>query len=239
LRFLVPPDQAQIAYDQIGVRQFIQLLGQKEIDLVTNFFNYLYGLKPMPPQFQEALASLADSFRYLNSDETTASHVKDYMRHLIDGDSILVVAHSQGNFYMDAAFRILESQGYRSGYGSVMVATPLQSAPPGIGPYFSEGTERGDGDWYTTLKSDLVIAHWALTLPANTSNSQSGILDHYFIDPYLTGDVSGPKILKQIACALSRQYEEIKDLASDPANLEKGEGYWTPERDACKSISGR
>jgi hypothetical protein len=105
------------------------------------------------------------------------------------GNRVLVVAHSQGNLYANAAYGNLASKDTvpMDAFGIVSVATPA-SRVAGGGPYY-------------TLMYDLVISAVQLaipgTLPGNVTNSvsDSDWKHHSFIDSYLNGDQTGRLII--------------------------------------------
>jgi hypothetical protein len=135
--------------------------------------------------------------RIFASGEILESHLALYRTALAGGHKLVVVAHSQGNYYANAAFNQLdtERQINQNNFRIVSVATPADRVA-GNGPYFTQ-----EGDAITAVPGHL---------KANTKNSWScGIFDincHRFApDPeltddrsYLGGDVTLPQILNAI-----------------------------------------
>ncbi len=202
LRFLVPQGLTELAYNtNLGaIIQFLEAMGQKADGSFVNFFYWLSGLKIAPEWFQKQMVGIGTNARFttLVLDSDLKRQLNNYLLHLKKGDAVLVVAHSQGNLYRDGAFHLLDILTGRPQiprFGSVSVATPSGNASPGIIPMGRR--------WYTTLFSDLLIAKMPTSLPANTRNDPSGLFDHFWMT-YLEGNRSGPKILQDIACVLSK-----------------------------------
>ncbi len=110
---------------------------------------------------------------------------------MLEGRRILVVAHSQGNLYANAAYTNLAGNDLpMDSFGIVSIANPA-SYVAGGGPYF-------------TLENDVVVnavrAVLSSTLPGNiyNSNETADWTHHNFIDSYLNGNQSGPMIINSI-----------------------------------------
>jgi hypothetical protein len=133
-------------------------------------------------------AATADAYV---KDPDLAAHVARYAADLAAGKRVLVLAHSQGNFYANEAHERLPST---AGFGIVAVATPASSTA-GNGPY-------------TTLTNDEVVKLVPNRRASNTTNGAAFTNavkgdGHSFTAHYLNGDVSGPKILAQVNTALA------------------------------------
>ena len=119
------------------------------------------------------------------------AHVARYRTDLAAGKRVLLLAHSQGNFYANKAHEQLSST---AGFGIVSVGTP-DNYTAGNGPY-------------TTLTNDEIIKPIPNRRAPNTSNSAAfnklvGGDGHSFTGHYLDGDVSGPKIVSQVNTTLA------------------------------------
>lgn len=120
-------------------------------------------------------------------DDDLRSQVQAYRTLLDSGRKVVVVAHSQGNFYANRACRLIDSPSL----GVVAVGTPADRVCSGYSPY-------------TTNRNDLVIAgfvrgaNWTV-LPPNTDDALGGTaLGHDFLDDYLFGGNSGPRIIGHV-----------------------------------------
>jgi len=129
-------------------------------------------------------AASADSYV---KDADLAAHVARYTADLAAGKRVIVLAHSQGNFYANRAYERLSST---AGFAIVSVGTPA-SYTAGGGPY-------------TTLTTDQIITPIPgrrapnVTNSAAFSNTIKGSDGHSFTGSYLNGDVSGPQIVSQV-----------------------------------------
>jgi len=168
----------------------------------SDIFLYLSHLNSAPAWFQSITEKMAqeivDSMR--QADPDLERHLTEYRKRRDDGDGVVVVAHSQGNFYYKAAAEVLDRENrgeVLTSVGTVPVATPTDGGILGETAF-----EIDHG--YTTLFSDGVIKFIPYSLPPNTQNHSGGQFDHEFIRHYLNGDVSGPQILRQISCVIRR-----------------------------------
>jgi len=116
------------------------------------------------------------------------ANVRSYRAELALRNKVILVAHSNGNVYAGEAYGRL-TPAERTSVGVVAVATLLGSVP-GNGPY-------------VTLVEDTFVAAFPGHLPANTTNTGGFCPEiigcHAFVDFYLDGSVSGPKIVKDVS----------------------------------------
>ncbi|MFH1521795.1 MAG: putative metal-binding motif-containing protein, partial [archaeon] len=178
-----------LAYNQNEetLAQLVEVVVQQQADLLGSFWDMLAGIEIMPDWFQdeiEVLASIVNASDYV-LDEDLQKHVLLYKEELAKGRRVIVVSHSQGNFYANSAYDFVDSEDF----SIVAVGTPASLV-------------EGDGE-YTTLVNDAIINAVRIvsssTLPANTSNSiNTEGTNHSFIENYLSGDVSGPQIIGHI-----------------------------------------
>ncbi len=168
----------------------LELLLQKNFDQWELFFHYLEGKQTPPswyePLFKQAFQAASKVNNIVSLD--LQKHVDHYNADLFEGKKVVLVAHSQGNFYANSAYARINSPSM----GIVAVATPA-SHLPGIGKY------------YTTLEEDEVIKYIPLTLPANTHNAQKyEWTGHEFIASYLRGNASGKQIIEHMKTLINR-----------------------------------
>ncbi len=147
----------------------------------------------MPDVLQDSARELAVRFDFSTqvAPEDLANHVALYRTSIMEGNKVLVVSHSQGNFFANAAHnKLFEGDGAISDTGSfgiVAVATPA-SFVAGDGPY-------------TTLVEDAVVAAIALATPRgvlpplfpNITNmlseaEESNFWGHSFLEEYMATD---------------------------------------------------
>ena len=188
--------------DESAFLKLLQVVTQKGRSLEGEFFRWLANLKASPDWFREKAVELAFSLdeEFLMRDPSLREQLEQYSEHLKEGDAVIVIAHSQGNFYANAAWRILNSPGFK------MSVIPIAS------PHLDGvGEEVINDSPYTTLFSDGVIGLVPFHYPPNARNNPAGLFDHEFVKHYLGGNNSGPKILRDIACVVSR-YRPVDTL---------------------------
>lgn len=123
-------------------------------------------------------------------------------------NKLILIGHSQGNLYASQAYARLTTQSPVMTHNDVRVigvATPDSSIAGEQGPDTTLP--------YTTLTEDLIatVGFFAVNpwrLVPNTHNNQfpgclSASLCHEFIDSYLNGNMSGPRILNHLVSAIT------------------------------------
>jgi hypothetical protein len=171
------------------VTQVLQVLGQALDDKSVKFQSWLNVPSSAPSVFRNAINTAEQSARVGSyvKDADLGAHVARYQTDLAAGKRVIVLAHSQGNFYANRAYEELSST---AGFGIVSVGTPA-------------GFTAGSGP-HTSLTNDKVIDPIPGRRPLNTTNSPSFVSaardadGHSFTRSYLNGDVSGPKIIGQV-----------------------------------------
>lgn len=174
-----------------GTFSLFEVFRQKMGDQVTTFWRWLGNLSISPSWFRDATQELAASVDRAETvlDSDLRKHVQRYKQLLMEGNRVLVVAHSQGNFYANSAYANLASDSRipMNAFGIVAVGTPASQVAGG-GPY-------------VTLENDLVINAVRFlfpgTLPGTTENinPDTDWKHHNFIVSYLNGDQSGPQVI--------------------------------------------
>lgn len=198
-----------------GTYSLFEVYRQAMGDQAASFWRWLGNTEVSPEWFQIATREIAATYDLAEAliDADLANHVQRYQGLLMEGSRVLVVAHSQGNLYANAAYTNLANSGKvaMDAFGIVSVATPA-SYVAGSGPYF-------------TLSDDLVIASVRLampnTLPSNVTNTlpDSDWKHHSFIDSYLNGDQTGPLIVNSaLASASALSWPEPK-VGSGPISV--------------------
>jgi len=135
-----------------------------------------------------ALAYNSTSTPLTFDSDAVDANVRSYRAELALTNKVILVAHSNGNVYADEGYGRL-TPAERTGVGVVAVATLLGSVP-GNGPY-------------VTLVEDTFVRAFPGHLPANTTNTGGFCPDffgcHAFVDFYMNGSVSGPKIAQDVS----------------------------------------
>jgi hypothetical protein len=196
--------QFDVAYNDTG-GIFIDLLEASIQDLQTDysrFWRILGGIEIMPDWFaviMNEIAASVDKVALVTTD-SLADQVNDYKTKINEGKKILLVAHSQGNFFANQAYGILNSTAKPS-FGIVSVANPDSFVA-------DEGS-------HTTLEEDDVIEYvkWVRILAGlsapmtpNLTNSPIELPDergHSFINAYMIeGSNSDQKITSDMTSVL-------------------------------------
>ncbi|WP_217495140.1 KTSC domain-containing protein [Vibrio sonorensis] len=185
--------------------QILEVAKQKLGDELSMFFIYLSSIDKAPEWFLEAVDEVVrSSFGNVN-DQDLRQHVSEYQRAIDNCSKVLVIAHSQGNFYANSAWSqvysrsfgnsMFEQRNFRS-LGILSVATPSNY----VGHQLLDEGDHLDITDYVTLTNDAIINivrnSFPATLAGNVTNSNSSQdpLYHNFVSAYLAGDVSGSVI---------------------------------------------
>lgn len=216
----------RLAYNQSELpwQQLEEVIEQKASAAMTHFFANATHLSHAPEVFQKLFAQVhRDQTMNTARADTDLQKQVDEVAAVLKERPVLLVAHSQGNFYANSVYEFLRVRMDVARKLAVQaVATPA-------------GYVAGDGKW-TTLKNDLVILPVPGSLKANALNSQTGLVNHEFVDSYLSGDDSGSKIKEQIRELaktldlpkrnLNTYVPEVGHYAEDAQSV----WYWTTER---------
>jgi hypothetical protein len=91
--------------------QLAEAARQRGVEEFHRFWFWLYGLEKPPTWFEEKLHALVTDPRVL--DATThprlSEHLEQYSKAILEGNRVVVVSHSSGGFYANAALRALEA----------------------------------------------------------------------------------------------------------------------------------
>ncbi|WP_412068566.1 YfaP family protein [Rubrivirga sp. IMCC43871] len=192
-------------------RQVWEVNGQSLSDSWGAFAEFLRGFRDGDARDDQLLqrsaeASMADVW---NNEADVASHVQAYESYLDQGYKVVIVAHSQGNFYANEACRRLR----HPSLAVVSVASPAATVCDASGPV-------------TTLQEDAVInAVRAFTnrpVLSSTMRNDSPhrtLKSHAFVADYLDGVTSGRRILDHIADAIDRLPPPDAAVGSGPISI--------------------
>lgn len=168
--------------DNLLFGDLLDSYGQWSAELEINFIRWARGLGNPPQWFTsiyDAFIRAIDAQQYI-IDGDLRQHAERYRELTGQGHKVIVVSHSQGNFYANAAHRIVNSRSL----GITAVATPA-------------GVVEGGGP-HTTLVGDI-IANVPGALQPNVSNPTPGdAFNHGFLTSYMSGANSGPRIVSLV-----------------------------------------
>ncbi|MFA6458575.1 MAG: hypothetical protein WCV72_04300 [Patescibacteria group bacterium] len=194
----------KVAYNQNeGALSLVEVAEQKSIEVWPEFFDWISGVVEAPDWFWAAAETLftSASLQAWVSDKDLWEHVTKYRAEIDAGNKVLLVAHSQGNFYANEAHFLINDP---DNLKVVSVANPADYVA-GCGPY-------------TTLYDDHVINSVRRAfgaLPGNMENTKSyERLNHDFLLSYFQGDRSGPKIIKDIKRQIAVCYAPVSSIDS-------------------------
>jgi len=176
------------------VAQIADAMAQRGIDFAANFWNYwnFFGVTP-PSWFQDIQRTMITAATSIFQPDLI-NHELFYNSELALGHTLIVVAHSQGNLYVNQAYPVVTALGGGQRFNIVGVATPAPSVA-GSGPYF-------------TLVGD-VITSVPGSLPPDTINgppspcpsspfSSGSVACHSFDDSYMVGNATRPAITNAV-----------------------------------------
>lgn len=213
------PEEFDLFYNySFGVADLVEAYRQKEGELTDKYWDWMFNIAKAPPWFSDLFKKLArenvfkrkDSFDKLQ--DFNISELYHRLILLTDAKyTVLIVAHSQGNFFANAVYDELNGPWVEMAYGIedagiriVSVATPASKVA-------------GNGS-HVTLQSDWLIRSIPSALPPNATNRipEPGLFDHQFLKHYLNGDGASALIassIKAAAISLSEVDKEPSELA--------------------------
>lgn len=153
------------------------------------YWYWLRNLHTAPQWFLDEYVEIAGRFdeQMVNNDSDLTNHIQQYLADLNSGKKVLIVAHSQGNFYANNAYRYIRDHypHYQDSIGIISVGTPAT---------WVEGRGVVDiNDVYTTNPADTVISlvedFYPDTLDPNVPayDHPYSLKNHAFIKIYLAG----------------------------------------------------
>ena len=216
--------------------ELLEVTKHKMQDNWQSLLLWLRGRQLAPNWFKKQLKQVVrrHSVRAYAYDADLRRHVENYRASILNCQKVIIVAHSQGNFYANHAWNNIYSltlQGISldriKPLGIVGVAAPTHM----IGsPLYYSGFQ-DDAARFVTLKSDVVInavrAVNPATINGNTKNRKESHdwKNHSFIDAYMAGSPSRQRILtfiKQLAYNLETLPYHHIPITTQPEVLQIG-----------------
>lgn len=208
-----------IAYNnnEVWYGQLFEIFRQRQLEQWRLFSRWLSGLAIAPDWFQQAMKNITQSINSLNYviDTDLQRHVANYKSKIEACQRILIVAHSQGNFYANSAWDQIyggkiDSDKYEMNrfhnIGLLAVATPAGH----VGNQLRTENDHQAITSYVTLSNDWVINTLRVLgysiLPANYTNSHEDAdwKHHAFVDSYLNGNMTGSVLLQSIQAIVNK-----------------------------------
>ena len=204
--------------------QFFNVVSQKGIDNWEDFWLWLSSTKKAPKWFQDLLKAKAEEV--LKNGTIAFDDIQEqfetYSRYIRNGYNVILVSHSQGNFYANQAMRKLSEYTDASLTGSISEKRRKNLLFPEFFDLFANvqvatpASATVNSSPWTTFIDDLLIDSVRRTplgaLPANLKTPGSNIppdgdpLGHNFIKAYLRNKESKEKILSDIQA----KYQKLK-----------------------------
>jgi len=161
----------------------------------ANLLRWLAGGPAGPSLDSEKLADTVEVI-FNAADEDFSSHIDRYDTLLREGNKVLLVAHSQGTLYANAAHAAI---GNEDSFKLVFAGSPAHYV-------------NGGGSW---VENERDPVGWLGSLPATADNidKSADISQHAFVESYLRGDVAGPQLQNAIlttAGALEKPEAELQ-----------------------------
>jgi hypothetical protein len=214
-----------------GLAQLYEAFDQKQAANDSSFWRWLAGLSTAPAWFKTMMTDLATATNanayvddatlqlQLNGDPADPVLQPGYRTLLKEGKRVVIVAHSQGNFYANTAYDGLVQQypDYVNRLGIVAVATP-------------DSRVAGSGQYVTVPEDAVIVAIrniYPTTLPAKPTSLVSPNMGelgsvawgnasdgHSFVEWYLAGTYTRNFILDAIVQILNKLQPPFANSAS-------------------------
>ncbi len=175
---------------------------------ISKFWRWLGNTEQPPQTFIDVSLDIANDPTFVVSQDLQ-SHVGTYRTFIDEGRKVVVVAHSEGNFYATQAYASLNATGQRARTDSFGIVS-IASGSCAMASAGSAVAIAGSG--CTNLQTDQVISA-ASTVGTSVSISNrvvhtlpgfvQDLLGHSFLS-YLEGDISGPKIINDVITAIPK-----------------------------------
>lgn len=199
--------------EQEGIVNFIyeldEVLTQRINENEYLFYQWIQGLDAIPDWLTEKLADViqqTNQSSYIN-DSDLKQHVDTYTHSIEACYQVLVIAHSQGNFYTNSAWDLVYAgvrlnkykQNSFPSMGYVAVASPAGHQ----GSNLKSPLRLNDYADYVNLKNDWVlnlvgIAYPILESQYKNTSSDTDLIHHSFLNSYISGNNTRPALLSSI-----------------------------------------
>ena len=136
----IESDPSDIHYDlalnvsESRMDNILTVISQRINGDISYFWNIMDAIIPMPEWLVDPITNTLEGFQDASNldGDTLTTMMKNYQASLDRGEKIILVSHSQGNFYAEEAIKRLLRQNHQTdpailGFGNVRVATPTFS----------------------------------------------------------------------------------------------------------------
>lgn len=189
-------------------------------NVALSFWRWLEGSETVPATVRDEMMRINAQFDFSTRVGTADlnNHITLYRSKILEGKKVVVVSHSQGNFFANSAYAML--------YGGT---TPVPANSFGIVSVANPASYVGGGGPYTTVSEDIVIAAIAVATPPgvlpplapNATNSGSGAVSHDwkghgFLEHYMATGSNTILLITQNVVAMTRS------LVTPPQTVQSG-----------------
>ena len=162
----------------------LQSFDQQLAQYTSQVLQWFYGIGIVPNWFNNLQQQILVTVYQITAPELTA-HVEKYREAILQGRKVLVVSHSQGNFYVNQAKQILSSQQPSvpmESFGIFGVATPANNVGGANGPYLTNHRD------IILLVPGSLDSNWTLHNAGDGSvaDDRGRVLAHSFVDTYMS-----------------------------------------------------
>jgi hypothetical protein len=189
-------------YSTNAFSDLIQAFDQQLTQYTSQALGWLYGVGVVPEWFNTMQQRLHNAEYQINAPELS-THVEKYKEAILQGQKVLLVSHSQGNFYANQAKQIMGSANPAVPMGSFAifgVATPANNVGGSPTPYFTNHR-----DMILFVPGSLA-SNWTLRNVSNNAaaDDRGRVITHSFVDTYMNPnfDIS-PAVINGIKLQLS------------------------------------
>lgn len=196
----------------------IQSADQYLTQYTSKVMLWFYQEGDVPKWFNDAVQKLPQVIDQVIAPELSA-HVAKYREAILQGQKVLVVPHSQGNFYVNEAKKILETAQPSvpmTSFGIFGVATPANNVGGANAPYLTNHRD------FIRHIPEALKDNWKLhrTEDNSLADDLGEIKAHYFLDTYLSEDFDiRPALVDRIRQKLGTLQDPPEIVGSGPITV--------------------
>lgn len=208
-------------YTDTVIADLLQSAAQVGLQFTSQVMQWMSGESGIPAWLQTILTNAAQGAYPLVASEAQ-DHVDKFRDAVLEGNTVLIVAHSQGNLYANEAYQMLQTQNpalpIATSVGVYSVATPANNVAGQPAPYTTNNRD------FISLVPGALPANLTLTdtntglaVPALGLGTYTLIAAHSFIKTYLSYNYNARNtILAGINQSLSSLQKPIASTADGP-----------------------
>jgi hypothetical protein len=202
-------------YSNNAFVDLIQSLDQQLTQYTSQALGWLYGVGVVPEWFNTMQQRLHNAEYQINAPELS-THVEKYKEAILQGQKVLLVSHSQGNFYANQAKQIMGSASPAvpmASFAIFGVATPANNVGGASAPYLTNHRD------IILLVPGSLASNWTLRNVSNNAaaDDRGRVIAHSFVDTYMNPnfDIS-PAVINGIKLQLSGLQDPPQVVGNGP-----------------------